>query len=86
VYDVEFSPRAQRNFLRLPRQVQERVQRELERLRADPFHRGTKPLQGGLAPYRRARVGDYRIVYQVETDRIVVFIVEIVHRSGAYRD
>ncbi|MBU0609213.1 MAG: type II toxin-antitoxin system RelE/ParE family toxin [Armatimonadetes bacterium] len=86
MYDIEFSPRARRNFLHLPRQVQERVARELERLCADPFHRGTKALQGGLAPYRRARVGDYRIVYQIETDRIVVLIVEIVHRSGAYRD
>jgi len=54
VHGLEFSQRARRSFLRLPR----RVQRELERLRADPYHRGTKALQGGLAPYRRARVGD----------------------------
>jgi mRNA interferase RelE/StbE len=86
VYDLEFSQRARRNFLRLPRQVQERVQRELERLRTDPYHRGTKALQGGLAPYRRARVGDYRIVYEVQGELVIVFIVEIVHRSGAYRD
>ncbi|MCE5237443.1 type II toxin-antitoxin system RelE/ParE family toxin [bacterium] len=86
MYELEFSQRARRSFLRLPGQMQARVQKELERLQTDPYHRGTKALQGGLAPYRRARVGDYRIVYEVEDDRVVVFVVEVVHRSGAYRE
>lgn len=85
MYAIEFLPRARRQFLHLPRDIQVRIDRELERLQQDPFHPGTTALQGGLRPYRRSRVGDYRVVYEVERGRLVVTVVEVDRRAIVYQ-
>jgi len=41
-------------------------------------------LQGGLALYR-IRVGDYRIIYQIEDAVLVVLVVDVGHRREIYR-
>jgi len=34
----------------------------------------------------RLRVGDYRVIYQVEDDRVLVTVVRVAHRRDVYRD
>lgn len=54
-------------------------------LRENPFF-GTniKKLKGEFEGYYRYRLGNYRLFYIVENDKIMVFIVDIKHRQGAY--
>ena len=40
-------------------------------------------LKGGLRGLRRLRVGDYRIVYELLDDELVVLVVRVAHRRGA---
>lgn len=54
-----------------------------ERLTVDPIAFG-KPLQYSLQGLRRLRVGDYRIVYQVDHAARRVWIVRIAHRKDVY--
>ena len=42
-------------------------------------------LKGGLRGLRRLRVADYRIVYELLDDELVVLVVRVAHRRGAYR-
>lgn len=84
MYSIVFRPRAQREFLQLDRQMQRRIERELARLAADPCHPGTKSLSGGLAMYRRARVGDCRIAYTVDEEQKAVRITAIGYRKDFY--
>ena len=42
-------------------------------------------LKGGLRGLRRLRVGDYRIVYELLDDELVVLVIRVAHRRGAYR-
>jgi len=44
-----------------------------------------KKLVGDLSPYYRLRVGDYRVVYSIEDDKLVVTIIKIRHRKSVYR-
>ena len=53
-----------------------------ERLGTNPIEYG-KPLQYSLKGCRRLRVGDYRVIFQIEGDRTVV-IVKIGHRREVY--
>jgi len=48
----------------------------------NPLPPGSKKLQDDLF---RIRVGDYRIVYQIESDQIVIIIVRVRHRREVYR-
>ncbi|MCK8069797.1 type II toxin-antitoxin system RelE/ParE family toxin [Cobetia marina] len=50
----------------------------------DPRQLG-KPLQGQLGELWRYRVGDYRLIAQIEDDRVCVLVVRIGHRRDIYR-
>jgi mRNA-degrading endonuclease RelE of RelBE toxin-antitoxin system len=45
-----------------------------------------KPLQGPLAGRRSLQVGDIRIVYRLEAEAFLVFVLDIARRDKAYRD
>ncbi|TIW19463.1 MAG: type II toxin-antitoxin system RelE/ParE family toxin, partial [Mesorhizobium sp.] len=61
---------------------------------AEPFHRLAvldnprelgKPLKGPLATFWRYRVGDYRVICDVQDRRLVILVVTIGHRGDVYR-
>ena len=83
-YAVEFVATAREAFDALPRPVQIRVGRAIDRLAENPRPRGAKVLQGkkGLL---RVRVGDYRVLYQIVKERLVVLVVKVGHRREVYR-
>jgi mRNA interferase RelE/StbE len=53
-------------------------------LAGDPHPPGSKKLEGAGDLYR-IRVGDYRVLYTVEHDRLVVLVVDIGNRRDIYR-
>jgi len=83
-YSIQFTSRARRDLEGLDRAVQRRLRTHIDRLAANPIPAGAKKLQGG-EPYYRIRVGDYRVVYQVEGKQLVVIVVKIGHRKEVYR-
>ncbi len=44
-----------------------------------------KKLVGNLSPYYRYRVGDYRVLYEIIEDKILIVIVKIKHRKNSYK-
>lgn len=77
-------PAAEKQLDRLPKSMQRRVAEKLVQLEANPRMPGSVKLAGTQATYR-ARVGDYRIVYEVEEARRIVFVTIIAHRREVYR-
>ena len=82
-YKVFFQPSAARELRKLPRDVQTRLLARVEALAADPRPAGVKKLQD-LDELYRIRVGDYRVVYQIQDQRRVVLVVRIRHRRDVY--
>jgi mRNA interferase RelE/StbE len=82
--DVRLTAEAQEQFTALPRTIQTRVTRLLERLEQWPAVSGAKPLRGDLAGTYRLRTGDYRLQFHVEGE--TVFVEKIGHRDGFYED
>ena len=67
---------------KLPKSMRERIRIEIERkLAQNPIEFG-KPLRYSMKGSRRLRVGDYRIIYLIEKDCVV--IVKIGHRKEVY--
>jgi mRNA interferase RelE/StbE len=68
----------------LPSSVKILIQRAIEeRLMVDPISFG-KPLRYNLKGHRRLRIGDYRIVYRIDSKNKMVLIVAIKHRKDIY--
>jgi mRNA interferase RelE/StbE len=82
-YEVRLSKRAAKELRTLDSATKRRIVSRLEELGEDPFPRGVVKLQGRDNVYR-ARVGDYRILYEVLTAEKLVLVDKIDHRSGVY--
>ena len=74
----------QKTLDRMDAGIRRRVLCAASSLAHDPRPPGTKKLEG-MADTWRIRAGDYRIIYTVEDDRLVVLVVKIGHRREVYR-
>jgi len=83
-YEVRLKPSAEKKLRKLSREAQQRVARRLDGLAADPRPPGCERL-AGLENLYRVRVGDYRIVYEIEDDVLVVLVITIGNRREVYR-
>lgn len=83
---IRFSKEADKSLRKLDRRVSARILDELEEVSRfdDPRTRG-KALIGNLAGLWRYRVGDYRVVCDIEDEVLVILVVGVAHRSSVYR-
>jgi mRNA interferase RelE/StbE len=84
---IEITRTAEKQIAKLDRVTQKSIQRFLrERLvpAEDPRQWG-KPLHGEKRGLWRYRVGDYRLICDIQDEKITVMILEIGHRKGVYR-
>jgi mRNA interferase RelE/StbE len=84
---VEVTPAAAKELRKLNRQVARRIGDYLQDLVCtcgDPRQRG-KGLTANMAGLWRYRVGDHRVICQLEDDRLLVLVVRVAHRGEAYR-
>jgi mRNA interferase RelE/StbE len=84
MYTVEFVPSVDRALRRLPEAAQRRIVRAVEALSGDSRHRGSVKL-AGEGNLWRIRVGQYRVIYTIDDDRLAVLVVRVAHRKDAYR-
>lgn len=83
-YRIEFSRYAQKQFRKLPPQIQQRLEPQIDALTEKPRPSGAKKLEGEDNQYR-IRVGDYRIVYKIHDAVLLVILLRIGHRREVYR-
>lgn len=83
-YRIEFAPAALREFRDLPRKVQEQLRPKIDLLAENPRPQKVEKLKGAEGLYR-IRAGDYRVIYSIEDDRLVVLILRIAHRRDVYK-
>jgi mRNA interferase RelE/StbE len=84
---IEYLRSAQKSVDRLDPQIRKLIRDFLlDRVAVldDPRTLG-KPLKGSLAAYWRFRVGDYRIICDIQNDRLVILVITIGHRRDIYQ-
>jgi mRNA interferase RelE/StbE len=81
LYEIIFSLKAKKQFLKLEKTVQERVISALERIRVRPEAFITKLV--GDSGYK-LRVGDYRIIMDIDKNKLLILIIKVVHRKNIY--
>ncbi|HSR53226.1 MAG TPA: type II toxin-antitoxin system RelE/ParE family toxin [Acidobacteriota bacterium] len=83
-FRVYIKPSAQKDLESIPQKKERRrIVARIERLAEDPRPRGCRKLSG--RDRYRIRQGKYRILYEIENDKLAVIVVKIGHRREAYR-
>ncbi len=85
-YKIEYLAEAEKELASLPKKHIEQVLRKIDTLTHFGITTGVKKLKGEWGtPLYRLRSGDYRIIFTVEEERVVILIVRIAHRKDVYR-
>ena len=81
-YSIEIKKSAAKEIEKLPKTVLKRILNKIQSLSTEPRPSGCKKLTADEK--YRLRVGDYRILYSIEDDRLVIYIVKVGHRKKIY--
>jgi mRNA interferase RelE/StbE len=81
---IEFTPAARRQFRKLAPEIRRALAPLIDGLATEPRPKGAIRLSGFQHAYR-LRCGDYRIVYELHDDRLLVLVIRIGHRREVYR-
>lgn len=84
-YKIVIRSSARKELKKLPKEVIENIIPAIFGLAENPRPQGCKKLKGYADAYR-IRIGDYRVVYMVEGDILVVTVVAVRHSKDAYND
>lgn len=83
-YELRYHPQVKRNDIpQLDHAARERIRTAIETRLVERPEYYSEPLRKTLKPYRKLRVGDYRVVFRVSDN--IVFILAVLHRKEAYQ-
>jgi mRNA interferase RelE/StbE len=83
-YSVELRPSAEKSLDKLDGRSRARILRKIIALAVDARPPGVKALTDEQGLWR-IRIGDYRVVYEINDAELLVLVVRIAHRSDVYR-
>ena len=81
MYEVLLSNKAKKQLAKFSSDVQNRIGSAIERIKIRPFA-FVKRLTG--YKYFRLRVGDYRLILDIQQGKLIILVVEIGHRRNIY--
>jgi len=77
-YRIEFKQTAKKELAQLPRPIAEKVAERIKALAENPRPDGCKKLPG-------IRINDYRVVYSIVDQRLIIQVIKIGHRKDIYQ-
>ena len=73
-----------KSMKRLPKREQRRIKKKIDDLAENLPDPATTKMKGNNI-FHRIRAGDYRIVYEIHEDRLVILVVKVGHRKDVYK-
>jgi len=83
-YTIKFRPAVEKDIRHLPQKELIRIKRKIESLAENLPDRATTKMKGNNN-FHKVRIGDYRIVYEIHDDVLLILIVKIGHRKDIYK-
>ncbi len=83
-YSIELSRSAHKALKDIPHGDVKKIRDKIEKLKKNPLPNGCEKLEGNDTLYR-IRSGDYRVIYQIFSKRLIILIIKIGHRREVYR-
>lgn len=84
-YTIVYTKRAMKAFNGMPKSISKAIRQKIEQIAEDPFasHRNVTKLQGRDG--YRLRHGDWRVIYEIQKEIIVILVLDIGLRKEVYR-
>jgi mRNA interferase RelE/StbE len=85
VYKISYSKEAEKSLLRMPHNTAKLIYEKLDVIAANPYtdHPNAKKLQGREG--YRLRVGDWRVVYKIQNEQLIIVVMKIASRGEVYK-
>jgi mRNA interferase RelE/StbE len=83
-YKVIFTKSVKKDFRKIPKLEAFKILNEIEELAKNPRSSKTKKLKG--EKLYRLRVGNYRVIYDIQDNLMLIIVVKLGHRSDIYRN
>ena len=83
-YKVIFTKSVKKDFRKIPKFEVSKILNEIAYLAKNPRFSKTKKLKG--EKLYRLRVGNYRVIYDIQDNLMLIFVVKLGHRSDIYRN
>ena len=83
-YRVIFTKSVKKDFRKIPKLEVSKILNEIEELAKNSRSSKTKKLKG--EKLYRLRVGNYRVIYDIQDNLMLIFVVKLGHRSDIYRN
>ena len=83
-YEIQITDKVKKSLTSINKEDRLRIQMAIELLGENPSPPATKKLQD--SNYYRVRVGDYRIIYSIDDGKLIIQIIQAIHRREAYRN
>ena len=84
-YRIEFRPAVLKGMKRYPRKDLVRIKKKIEELGTNLPDPHTTKMKGDN-PFHKIRSGHYRIIYEIQEDRLVILVVKVGHRKDVYKN
>ena len=84
-YRVEATRQFEKQLIRLPLATQQRIVERVHRVAEHPHASDPNLMKLQGREGYRLRVGDYRVIYELHHDRLVLLLVDVGHRGGIYQ-
>jgi mRNA interferase RelE/StbE len=85
VYRIEYQQQAIKALLKMPRPTARMIREKIEHLALSPHAANNNVRRLASEEGYRFRVGDWRVLYEIVDDRLVIVVVKIKPRGDAYR-
>jgi mRNA interferase RelE/StbE len=82
-YEIEFTRSALKELKKLPPQSGIRIAKQISKLAVNPRKGNVRPMVGITS--WRLKVGDYRVIYDIKDNRLIILIIRIRHSKDVYR-
>lgn len=82
MYEISFSDNARKQFLKLEKDIQKKISNALQRIKVRPESH-IKKLVGDSS--FRLRVGDYRVIMDIDKGKLLILVIKIGHRRNIYK-
>jgi len=84
IYTIKFRPAVEKDLKKLPKKELRRIKRKIDALAENLPNPATTKMKGNNN-FHKIRTGDYRIIYEIHDDTLVILVAKIGHRKDIYK-
>lgn len=85
MYKIVFTKNAYKSFRRIPKNVVDRIRKKLDQIAKDPYTKRSNVTKLQNRQGYRLRVGDWRVIYDIRTDELIILVLKVGSRGEIYR-